>query len=383
MMRSKLKIISPMVVILLAINSVPAHGDNEVKESGTLMATLSGQSLFIIKGSKNLSGEAQILSRQGENISIAYKKTARTSSEKESKRFLDLIDFKLTVDDDQATFSILSPSQAPWEGSNYSVNIGIVIELPEKMEIQGSTNFMKLDIDGPFQGVELSSTFSNMDIQRIYGPVTVKTNSGEIKLSAIKGEVEIDTQNGGITADDIYIQSGYAVLKTTHSPITLSNISGPVEAYTSFAGIWVRDIESPNGSVVLNTSYGSIEVDEMTGELICETSYAPITVTNSTINHGYSRIETSHAPINADIAKIDRCELYIANEYSNIDLGLPDNISTKLIAGVGRGGRIYVSGLDLRPTVLENTRLEAIVDEGESRVELNVSGIGNINISGR
>lgn len=370
-------------LIFLLFNCLSTYGGDLVKQSGVLTETLSGQSTFVVSGSSNINGKIKLYSRQGENIVISYEKTARTSSNAESSRFLELIDFKLDVREDRAIFRILSPTQAPWEGSDYSVNIEILIELPEKMNIEGRAGYIGFEIDGPFQGVDLKSTYSALDIRRIYGPVRAITTFGDVTLEAIKGETRIETENGKITAGDIIVPSGYAVFQATHSPIKLSGIQGPVEAYTSYSSIEARDIEASYEPVVLRTTYGAVNVVNVTGELICETSYAPITVSSSKINHGHSRIETSHAPITIQFDTISDCELYIGNDFSDVDLTIPETISTKLIAGTGRGGRIHAKNVNLRPTLLELTRLEAIIGDGESRIEVNVNGIGNINISGR
>jgi hypothetical protein len=369
--------------ILLAFSCLLATAGEPVVETGKLSESLSGQPVFEIVGSKNLSGDIRIISRQSEKIEISFKKTALASSKTESARFLDLIDFKLDVGEDRAIFTILSPSHAPWEGSDHSVNIEVLVELPEKMRIQGKTDFIQVEIGGPFQGVDLRSSFSSIYIKRIYGPVEVITSYGDINLRTIRGEIKAETEIGSIGAEEIIINSGYAYLRAKHGPIVLRDIQGPVEASTEYSTINVSDIDATYGYVVLRTSYGSIEATDVTGELICETSYSPVIIKNSNINHGHSRIETSYAPITVEFTEISNSDLYISNEYNGIDLSLPETVSTKLIAAVGKGGRIYTKGLLMRPTALNLTRLEAIVGDGESRIEVQVNGIGSINISGR
>jgi len=382
-MENKIRRVAVLASMMMSISCLSSYGGDLVKGSGTLQEALHGQSVFEIVGSRNLNGEIQILSRQGENVVISYEKSARASSETESARFLELIDFKLTIQEDRAIFRILSPAHAPWQGSDYSVHAKILIELPEKMTIEGDSDFMKFQIDGPFQGVDLRSTYSSMDIRRIYGPVEAITTFADVNLDAIKGEVRIETQNGKISASDMIIPTGYAVLQATHGPIKIVDIKGSVEAYTSYSDITARNIEASEGSVVLRTSYGSLNVEQITGELICETSYAPINVVGLDLNHGHSRIETSHSAVTVALSRLSGSELYVANNYSNVNLSIPESSSVKLIAGVGNGGAIYTSNIHLRPTVLDNTRLEGIVGDGESRIEIDVSGIGNINIDGQ
>ncbi|MEE8418061.1 MAG: hypothetical protein V3S06_05285 [candidate division Zixibacteria bacterium] len=375
--------ISLLAGIIFSISCSWVDATNPVEESGNLLAELSGQSVFEIRGSTNLQGAIRILSRQTSNVKIAFDKMAKASSEAESRRFLDLIDFKLQVEDDRVVFKILSPSHAPWEGSDHSVRVEIFVELPEKMSIEGKFDFMVVNIGGPFQGVDLESGFSNISVERIFGPVEIVTTYGYIQLHAIKGRLRAETQNGKISVSDIIIPSGYALLQSSNGMIRLQDIQGPVEAYTSYAEINAIDIEAPDGSVVLRTSYAPIKVQRVRGELIFETSYGPMEIVDVSINHGQSRFETSHAPITARFIDISNCELYIANDYNGIDLSIPRDISAVLVASVSEGGRISTRNLSLKPTVLNLTRLEALLGDGDSRIEVKVSGIGSINVNGQ
>lgn len=369
--------------IILSVAGFSANGTNPVTESGNLLAELSGQSVFEIQGSTNLPGEIRVLSRQTGDVKITFDKWANASSEAESRRFLDLIDFKLQVKDDRVIFRILSPSHAPWQGKNHSVSVEIFVELPEKMSIEAKSNLMEVEIVGPFQGVDLKSGFSAVGVERIYGPVEIITTDGDIKLRAIKGKLRAETQNAKIEARDIIIPAGYAVLQSANGMIKLEDIQGPVEAYTSYAEINASSIDAPDGSVVLRTSYAPIEAQNVKGELICETSYGTVRVMDVSINHGHSRFETSYAPIAASFEEVSNCELYIANNYNSIDLSIPRDISAVLVASVGKGGRIHTKNLSLIPTALDPTRLEALLGGGDSRVEVKVSGIGSINIDGQ
>ena len=375
--------IAVLAGIIFSISCSSVDATNPVKESGNLLAKLSGQSVFEIQGSTNLAGEIRILSRQIGDVKIAFDKWARASTEAESRRFLDLIDFKLQVKDDRVIFKILSPSHAPWEGGDRNVRVVIFVELPEKMSIEGTFNFMRVNIGGPFQGVDLKSGFSSFAVERIYGPVEIATTHGNIQLHAIKGRLRAETQNGEIAVSDIIIPSGYALLQSANGMIRLQDVQGPVEAYTSYAKIEAIDIDAPDGSVVFRTSYAPINVRRVKGELICETSYSPVEAVDVSINHGHSRFETSHAPIVARFKEISNCDLYIANEYNNVDLSIPRDISAVLVAGVGEGGQIYTRNLSLKPTVLDLTRLEALLGDGDSRIEVKISGIGSINVDGQ
>ena len=365
------------------VSACTALAGDPVTVSGNLNATLHGQPSFELQGSRNLNGDIRIISRQAAEVRVTYHKKARASSDAEARKFLDLIDFKLTVEDEDALLRILTPSHAPWQGTNYSVQVEVLIELPEKSSIEIRSQFMNVEIGGPFRSVDVESGFSAVEIKKIFGPVDVRTDNGSIVLAAIKGQLKARTENGGIEARDIVVPSGSAVLQTSNGPISLAEIQGPVEAYTSNAGIEARGIVATDGSVVLRTSYASITAEAVKGELICETSYGNVDVRDVSINHGHSRLETSYAPIVAHLADISNCELYVTDDYSNIDLSVPENVSALLVASVDRGGKIHTKNLSIIPKAIDLTRLEGFVGDGESRIEVNVDGIGSINIDGR
>jgi hypothetical protein len=354
-----------------------------VVQSGQLSALLEGKKVFEIRGSHNLNGSIKIIPRQGDMVDVAYEKRAEAGEESRSRLFLDLIDIRLVAVDDGAVLSILTPSDSPWEGSNYHVSLDIIVQLPEKTQIEGDLHFMKFFAGGPFAGVNLTSGFSEIDLQDINGPIEVATSFAPIKLSRINGSVKAETRYGLIEASGIKVPLGSAIFKNTGETIRLSNITGPVEAYNSYSAIEADDIKAAEGSVVLRTSYSPIKVEDISGEIICETSYSPIDAANCALTHGQSRFETSYSPINARLDVAEGSQLFIYNNYNDIDLSIPANISSQIAATVDEGGRIHTADLPVRPTFLDATRLEGFLGGGNGRIELKVSGIGSINIEGR
>jgi hypothetical protein len=163
----------------------------------------------------------------------------------------------------------------------------------------------------------------------------------------------------------------------------LADIEGPVEAYTSYSAIEANDIDAAEGSIVLRTSYSPITVEDVSGELICETSFSSIVIVDGALTHGQSKIETSYSPISAMLSNINGSQLFIYNNYNNINLSIPHDISSQIVATVDRGGRIHAANLPVKPTYLDINRLEGYLGDGQGRIELKVSGIGKIDIEGR
>jgi DUF4097 and DUF4098 domain-containing protein YvlB len=372
-----------LAVLILILFRVGAAKDSSVRE-GVIEAKGAGQPDFIIDTRANVNGQIQIITNPAGNIRVTYKITATAESKADANRFLDLVDIKLnTKSDERALLNIVAPSHVPWSGSDYGVNAELLLEIPEKINIEGNCRYMGLEIIGPFQDIDLKCEKSSVGLNQIYGSVKISTTNSDINLNSIRGDLGINTTNGAIVVTGTEIVSGYALLETTNGAITLDGIRGSVEAYTTYAAISARNVNAVEGSVVLRTDYAPIEVSNVSGEIICETNYYPIKIEGAIINHGHSKIETSYAPIEIQASGLENCEVYISSEYNNIDLELPSQSSTRLVASVDEGGIIHTKGIAIIPILLEPTRLEGILGEGEARVEAKVSGVGNINITGR
>jgi hypothetical protein len=382
MIRHFKPILASMAILLSFLPS--AWADTPVEETGKLTQSINGQTTFEIKGSKNLGGSIAIISRSGSQLEVNYKKTAVAESESQAKRFLELIDVKMqTSIDNTIVLTILTPSDSPWEGSDYKVSLVLEIQLPEKMKIQADIKFLKFEVNGPFDGVDMKADFSSVFLSDINGGVNIATSFAPIKLENITGSVKAETRFSSIEASDITIPFGSAIFQNNGGPIGLRDIQGPVEAYTTHSSIQASDIDAAEGSMVFRTSYSPISISNVKGELICETSFSPVTISDCNLTHGQSKIETSYSPINADIDLNGGGKLFIYNNYSNINLNVPSNISSLLVVSVDDGGRIRTSNLAIKPTALSSNRLEGKIGRGQSRIELKVVGIGTIQIEGR
>ncbi len=375
----------------LILNSGNSALGNTIEETGNIVQTLSDQTVLEIKGSRNIDGAVHIISSQGGDIRVAFTKYVKASSEAKAKRYIDLIELRLELQDsDKVVLNILSPSHAPWDNSrpdlgkkaDKEVQLEVYIELPERLDIRGTAKYLNFDIRGPFKNVEMNCEFSAISLARIYGSVDIVSSWGPLDLQTIKGDLLASTSNAEISARDIIVPSGSAVLKTVNAEIQMMNVQGSIEAYTSHAEIRAKKIDAPDGSIVVRTANAAIDLENVIGELVCETAYAEITIKKSSINHGFSKIETSYAQITAYFDEIDNCDLNISSSYSDVELVLPKEISARLAVTVDKGGKIHTSNLNIRPKLLDPTRLEGMLGDGDSRIEVIVNGIGAVDISG-
>jgi hypothetical protein len=355
-----------------------------IREEGELSLTLEDLRVFEIEGSENLGGSLGIVAGMGRQIDASFIKSARADSRAQAERFLDLIDLKLRPRGaDRAVLTILTPSDSPWEGTDYGASIDILVQVPEKARIEGELHYLQVTISGPFGGVNLDASYSALSLDGIRGSVEISTEFSPLSLNQIVGSVSAETHYAPIQASDIVVPLGSALFNTQNGAISLTNIRGPVEAYTSYSPIQANDIDASGGSVVFKTSYSPIHLQDISGELICETSYGPIIVTGAALTHGHSKIETSYSPIDAEFSGIAASQLIIYNSYNNIDLRLPSGISSQIVASIDAGGRIRTDNLPVKPTYLDVRRLEGVVGDGQNRIELKVSGVGRIDIEGQ
>ncbi len=380
-MRKVRETITCMLAIFAAVSL--ASAGEPVEQTGQLSASADGKLVFEIHGSRNLNGNIKIIPADENLINISYKKWAEADNKSQAQRFIDLIDLRLVPGTDRSVLTILTPSDSPWEGSNYHVSLDIIVQLPEKMRIEGQLQFMKLEVRGPFGGMDMQCGFSEFDIAEINGPLDLTTTFAAINLTDITGSIKAETRYAIIKATDINVPLGSAIFKNTGGPIDLSNIQGPVEAYTSYSPIKATDILAKGSSAVFRTSYSPITLNDVSGEIICETSFSPIDINDCILTQGQSRFETSYSPIKAGLDLKDESQLFMFNTYNNIVLAIPPNTSSQIAATVDDGGRIYTTDLPVKPTFLDATRLEGTLGAGAGRIELKVSGIGTIEIEGR
>ncbi len=382
-MSRKMRIIA--LTLLSVLTCLAFAGASEpVIQTGNMLISTDGLDVLEIDGCKNLAGSIGIVTHDDGAITVNYKKTARAGSDSQAMRFLDLISMKLqNHGDNRAVLSILTPLDAPWQGTNNQVALDILIEIPEKMRIEGDIQFMRLEANGPLAGVVLKAAFSAISITDVEGPIDITTSFAALELSDIEGSIKAENRYGAISGADITVSTGSAIFQNTGGAISLSNIKGPVEAYTTYSQISANDITASDGSIVFRTSYSPIKVENVSGELICETTFSPITISDCSLTHGQSKIETSYSPIKADFSLIEDSQLFIYNNYNNINVTLPRSLSSQIVAIVDNGGRIHASDMTLKPTHIDSNHLEGFVGDGRSRIELKISGIGVIELEGR
>lgn len=375
-----------LTLMILMMLPLAAFCDETITNSGILNFTATGKHYLDIKTPDNLACSIDLRSHPQNIVEVKYEKWSNVPSEETRQRYFGLIEVSIddnTQSNDGIRLRVLSPTRAPWEGKASGIRVKLLITVPHNFAIESSNSYSQIGLIGPLGDISINNEYGAVSAQDIKGEVSIKTSYSDVSLSNIQGDIDIQTSYSSITARDIVISDNPGLFETSYGRIILENIKGPLEANTSYDSIVASNLEAGEGSIILRTNYAKIKAENISGELICETSYSPVELTNINFTHGINNIETRYSPINLELFKIDDAQLIINNTYNNINLSLPKDISARLTLAVDRGGKIHTLGIPIKPLVMEKTRLEGLVGDGRSQLELNVDGIGEINIETR
>jgi hypothetical protein len=168
-----------------------------------------------------------------------------------------------------------------------------------------------------------------------------------------------------------------------YNKVDIENIQGDLDVRTTYNSIFARNVNTKKGKALFKTIYGKIDLEDIRGQIEAETIYSPIYATDVTLLGGVNKIQTVYSGVDLELEEIEECELYVKNTYDNINVRIPEDISARLILTVDRGGKIHTTGVLITPTVLKKTRLEGICGQGESKIEIDIDGIGKILLEGK
>jgi len=375
-----------IILICMMLLAPSTYSQEGMSSSGNLSLSASNLTGLVIKTPQNIHCEIELSTHRDDIIKAEYRVWADAGSTSRETRFINLIEVKLDYKGrgpKNADLEVLAPTRAPWEQSNYSVGVDLKIKIPENYFVETRTSYSNIDLVGPLSGVDIDDEYGSVTIEKVRGNSIIKTSYSSIDLSDIEGSITVEAIYSEINARDVVIKNRPGMFTTSYGKLNLKDVIGSVEAVTDYDNIKVSNINAPKGSIILRTNYGQIEADNVVGELVCETGFEPIILGNIELTHGISKFDTKHAPIDAEIMRMGDSQLIINNTYSSINLSLASDISAKLLLAVDEGGKIHTRDLSIKPLVMKRNRLVGLVGDGLAKIEINVDGIGEINISGQ
>jgi hypothetical protein len=322
---------------MISLNKAFAYEYHE--GSSTLRTSSSGAAVLSVETPRNVGGNIRIQVWAKDEVVVEYEKKAKADTKEEAREFAEMIGFDLHKTGDIITLEISTPGRAPWQGTDKSVRVGLDIFVPEHFNLVSETIYFDYDVSGPLKSVD------------------IKNGYGKIRVKGVVGETNIETSYGGVEAEDL---------------------SGGVNIETSYGPIFLANVDARNKTVFVETAYDKIDMTKVRGNIKARTNYSSINGTDLELVGGTSSFETVYNKVDLRIRELKDSDLFVQNTYGNVLLGLPATASAEISFSIDIGGRIETSGIPIVIESVDQTSLEGIIGEGESKVQVGISGIGKI-----
>lgn len=300
------------------------------------------RSLYI-SAATSLKGSISITVTDSDKITVRYYKKAKTTSKSKAIDYIDLITIYLKKT--QSGFKLLmrSPNPPPWVNNEAGI-VSLEIELPA---------FCDIEIDAVLFDVKAEGPFNNFLVPTSLGKLTVEN------------------------------VSGYLELATSNRRLSVSNLTGAVKIATTNSVLYATDINSPNKKIIIRNEGGDINMSDITGELNIKNKYGRINIDNYKPSGLLNKIRCNNGPIIISIAEINSEQLLISNNYEDIEIYLPSEISAELSLAVEEGGKIEVTNLPFKTDLVQPNRLNLITKNGSALINGSIRGQGNIYLKGQ
>lgn len=345
----KIKYFLSIVLLILSTHSIFAQ--DIVQEDDALFATreiskkieISPNSIINIRSALTLSGTIQI-ETSDENIAVLrYVKRAKNQSKSKAIDFIDIISVEYEVTHNGLRIDLRAPNPAPWSGTNESGTVELHLMLPEFCSLEFDTQYFDIEAEGPFNSFILPSSFGRIYVENVLQKTEISTANRKITVRDLAGDVNITTSNATLEASDIH---------------------------------------SPHNRIELRNDGGDVDVSDIVGELNIKNNYGRIDVRNFHPMGEYNYIRTSNAPIIIEMEQFSTDKLFVTNSYEDIEILIPDNVSSQVSLAVEEGSKIEVSEILSKPDFIQKNRLDLILGTGKSTINSSIRGNGNIYFRG-
>jgi len=318
-------------------------GDIYESETVSQKLDVSGVERLVFEASSGFTGTISVKASSGEPR-LVYSEHFKARSLDEAEEFSQFIGIETSRATPDFIISTTAKRGAPWQGTDQSARLEIEVAIPESLAIDLQAEYFDISLQGPFTMVSVLNEY------------------GRIKVSNVMEGLKIVTKNSRVTIEDI---------------------TGAIDVTTSNNMIRAQHIDTRGGTAIFKNEYGVIEISRLMGVLECVTSYSAIDLRGIRLTSGRSRFITTYSTIDAEIIELQDADLYVTNDFSNVDLVLPDDVEADFDLNVGRGGRIHVNGIVVIAEEMSRHRLIAHTENPDSRINVDVSGIGTISVIGK
>jgi len=298
---------------------------------------------FVFQANGVISGNINIVSSESDH-KMSYVLHFKARSMEQAQEFAEYITIEQDKSGDDLNVTAQARKESPWQGTSQSARLDIQINLPESTIVELNAVYFDINIEGPFQTARVINEFGRVRVSNVMNGLSVVTDNSYVRVTDIQGKVDISTSNNKIRAENINTGSETAVFKN---------------------------------------EFGLIEISRFSGVMKCETSNGPIDIRGVTLTEGHSTVSTTYSAIDAELIALENASLHLEDNFSNVSVVLPEDLEARFDINVDRGGRILLSGIPVVPIELDRERLIARTDNPDSKISVDLEGIGTVNIKGQ
>ena len=308
-----------------------------------LNVALNPNAKVLISSARHLIGRLYIVADNSAQVSFQYKKILKVPKEATAVYYAELIDITLEKTPTGAKLVFKAPNPAPWSGTDNSASIEGELHLPGNAALEINADYFDLNVEGPLRAIDNMSSFGRMEVRKITERLNLTTSNQDIVATDITGEIFLAATNGDIRVEKMQSGSTPAQLRNQNGNVTVTQASGALD---------------------IKNSYGKIRLEDI----------------NLTMPG--SRVAGSYGPVRMTLSTINKATLEMTNTNDDIELSVPADIAASFALTVGSDGEISADGLMMKPTGVQNNRLNFTSGGGGSDISIRVSGDGNIHLSG-
>jgi hypothetical protein len=306
-------------------------------------ATMQPGASLRIESVSTLEGSISIVTSPNPGIDVVYRKKARTNQLSRAIDYIDLIAFSIDNSARGVTMQFRAPNPPPWNEKVEAGRVEVEITMPESCIVMIDAAYFDVEAEGPFSEVRVPSSYGRLQVADVDGSLELQTANRRLIVERIRGEMDLRTSNSTLDASDLYCPEIQA---------RIQNEGGDIR------------IERLEGQANIKNSYGRIEVAD----------YRPVGTRNF--------IRGLSGPVFLEIRDLDGARLIVNNRYEDIELSVPQDVSSSMSLAVEEDGRIEVSNFVFTSDLVEHNRLNLIAGEGTATISASVRGNGNIYVRG-
>ena len=310
----------------------------------TASAKTEGGNKVIIESATTLGGSLRIKTGEADVVLAKYFKKAKTSSRSKAIDYIDLIGVSLDQSPEGVRLQMRAPNPAPWQERLEAGMITIELTIPDSSFVEIDARLFDIEAEGPFKGMIIPSSLGRIDIVDAHGVIDLSTANQRVSLEDISGEISVTSSNASIEGIN---------LKSRGKPANFRNDGG------------------------------DILLDDFIGEINVRNNFGRISIVGFTPQGTKNFIRGLSEPILLEIVDMDNARLIVSNQYEDIELVVPREISAVISMAVDEGGVIEASNLIVKPDLIEDNRLYLVSGAGVSTLSGSIQGRGNIYIQGR